>query len=409
VPLCEEKSHKGTKTQRKNQTFLISPKIDTFRQIFPRMRYQLMLSILLAVSLVESKAESIDHPTLSIGSPAPDFNLPAVDGKNYSLASFSKAKLLVVIFTCNHCPTAQAYEDRIIRLTSDYSPKNAAIVVINPNDPKALRLDELDFSDLGDSFEDMKIRAKDKAFNFPYLYDGETQAVARAYGPIATPHVFIFDKERKLRYAGRFDDMESPVKTPRSNDTRDAIDALLDNKEVKVQTTKVFGCSVKWSEKKDLVQKAFEKWAQEPVTLNPIDESGVEDLIKNTTGKLFLVSIWNIDCKQCSDNFPELITINRMYRDRDFEFISIHTGKASDQYEALRFLQAQQASNKNYYFNTIHRSLVISESNPSWKGNIPYTLLVEPGGKIVYTRQGAIDAAELKRTIVNNHLIGKYP
>lgn len=368
-----------------------------------------MLSILLAVNVVNSKAESVDHPTLPIGSPAPDFNLPAVDGKNYSLASFSKAKVLAIIFTCNHCPTAQAYEDRIIRLTADYSPKNVAVVVINPNDPKALRLDELDFSDLGDSFEDMKIRAKDKSFNFPYLYDGETQTVARAYGPVATPHVFIFDKERKLRYVGRFDDMESPVKTPRSNDTRDAIDALLDNKEVKVQTTKVFGCSVKWSEKKDLVQKAFEKWAKEPVTLTSIDEGGVKDLIKNSTGKLFLVNIWSNDCKQCAENFPELITMNRMYRDRDFELITIGTGKVADQSKALQFLQSQQASNKNYFLETAQKATLVSATGSSWDGNIPYTLLIEPGGKIVYTRQGAIDAAELKRTIVNNHLIGKYP
>ncbi len=113
-----------------------------------------------------------------------------------------------------------------------------------------LRLDELDFSDLGDSFEEMKIRAKEKKFNFPYLYDGETETASRAYGPVATPHVFVFDKERKLRYEGRVDDMESPFKTPRNTDTRNAIDALLDHREVPVKTTKVFGCSVKWSGEK---------------------------------------------------------------------------------------------------------------------------------------------------------------
>jgi len=153
-----------------------------------------------------------EHKTLPIGSSAPDFNLMGVDGKMYSLSSFKKAEILVIIFTCNHCPTAQAYEDRIIRLTSDYANKNVAVVAINPNDPKSLRLDELDFSDIGDSFEEMKIRAKEKNFNFPYLYDGETQAVARAYGPVATPHVFIFDKNRKLQYAGRVDDTENPYK-----------------------------------------------------------------------------------------------------------------------------------------------------------------------------------------------------
>ena len=113
-------------------------------------------------------------------------------------------------FFGGHCPTAQAYEGRIKRLAADYKDKKVALVVISPNDPQALRLDELGFSDLGDSLEDMKIRAKDHGFSFPYLYDGETQKVSRAYGPVATPHVFVFDRQRKLRFAGRIDNSRSP-------------------------------------------------------------------------------------------------------------------------------------------------------------------------------------------------------
>ncbi len=124
-----------------------------------------------------------EHKTLEIGASAPDFKLVGVDGKTYSLASFKNAEVLVVIFTCNHCPTAQAYEDRIIKMTSDYAAKNVAVVAIMPNDPTCLRLDELDFSDLGDSYDEMKIRAKEKKFNFPYLYDGETETVSKAFGP----------------------------------------------------------------------------------------------------------------------------------------------------------------------------------------------------------------------------------
>src|ERR1051326_1329944 len=198
-----------------------------------------------------------DHPTLPIGSKAPAFTLKGVDGKTYTLASFSKYKILVIIFTCNHCPTAQAYEDRIIQLTTDYKTKNVAVVAINPNDPSAVRLDELGYTDLSDTYAEMKLRAARKKFNFPYLYDGGTQSTARAYGPVATPHVFVFDKERRLRYQGRIDDVEKPTKTPNTFDTRNAIEALLQDKEVTVKTTKVFGCSIKWAEKKDWVNKAF--------------------------------------------------------------------------------------------------------------------------------------------------------
>ena len=118
-----------------------------------------------------------EHPTLAIGSKAPGFSLQGVDGKMYSLSSFEDAKILVIVFTCNHCPTAQAYENRIIQITADYKDKGVAVVAINPNDPQSIRPDELNFSDLSDSYEEMKLRAKEHHFNFPYLYDGETQTI----------------------------------------------------------------------------------------------------------------------------------------------------------------------------------------------------------------------------------------
>lgn len=367
------------------------------------------LLLALTMGLLIHAAKAGEHKTLPIGSPAPDFNLPGLDGKIVSLSTFKNARILVIIFTCNHCPTAQAYEDRIIRLTSDYASKNVAVLAIMPNDPQSLRLDELDFSDLGDSYDEMKIRAQEKKFNFPYLYDGDTQEVAEAYGPVATPHVFIFDEARTLRYTGRFDDMESPYKTPRNQDARNAIDALLNKKEVEVKTTKVFGCSIKWKEKRESVAKAFAKWAKEPVNVENIDQPGLISMIKDTTAKLRLINFWRLDCTACEKSFPEFVTINRMYRDRDFEFISVNLDGESNKEKVLSFLQIQQASNRNYLTISPFKKGERSSVDPHWDGKLPFTLLIEPGGKIVYTRQGAIDAALLKKTIVENHLIGRYP
>ncbi len=216
------------------------------------------LTIAVLVLISATGAAVADPPglkTLPIGADAPDFQLPGVDGKTYSLKDFAAAKVLVVIFTCNHCPTAQAYEGRIARLYADYRDKGVAVVAISPNDPAAVRLDELGYSDLGDSFEDMKIRAKDHNFTYPYLYDGETQATAKAYGVLATPHVYIFDAERKLRYVGRFDDAE--VKAVKSHDAKNAVEALLAGKPVPVATTRVFGCSTKWAEKQADARKSL--------------------------------------------------------------------------------------------------------------------------------------------------------
>src|SRR5215208_3289446 len=159
-----------------------------------------------AVLLVACFARAANTPMLKIGAKAPDFNLSGVDGKSYSLKNFADAKILVIIFTCNHCPTAQAYEQRIIDLHKDYAPKGVSLVAISPNDDAAVRLDELGYTDVGDSFADMKQRANERKYDFPYLYDGATQETSRAFGVLATPQVFLFDAERKLRYVGRIDD-----------------------------------------------------------------------------------------------------------------------------------------------------------------------------------------------------------
>ncbi len=352
--------------------------------------------------------DSSAHPTLAIGAAAPEFNLPATDGRTYSLNSFKAANLLAIIFTCNHCPTAQAYEGRIIKLTTDYAGKGVAVIAIMPNDPKSVNLDELGYSDLGDSFEEMKLRSKEKHFNFPYLYDGETETISRAYGPIATPHIFIFDKARRLRYSGRIDDVEKPAKTPHTTDARNAIEALLNNKEVPVATTKVFGCSVKWAEKKDWMDKAAAKWKGEPVSLDTIGVEGIQNLIKNSSDKLRVINVWATWCGPCVAEFPEFITMNRMYRRRDFEFISISADDPANKDKVLRFLQKEEASATNYLFGIDDKYKLIEAIDPKWEGALPYTLIVEPGGKIVYSKQGEIDPAEVKKKIVDNPYIGRY-
>ena len=156
--------------------------------------------------------------------------------------------------------------------THDYKGKGVAVVAISPNDPAAVRLDELGYTDVGDSFLDMKIRAREHKFAFPYLYDGETQSTAVAYGVLATPHVYVFDADRKLRYVGRFDDSE--VKTVKSHDTVNAVEALLAGKSVPVEKTRVFGCSTKWAEKRKDAEASLAKWDAEPVSLEPIDDGG---------------------------------------------------------------------------------------------------------------------------------------
>ncbi len=232
-----------------------------------------------------------------------------------------------------------------------------------------MRLDELGYTDLGDSLEDMKIRAKDRGWTFPYLYDGETQAMSRQYGPVATPHVFVFDAERKLRFVGRVDDGENPAKATTS-DARNAIEAVLAGKPVPVETTKVFGCSVKWSDKRPWVKEGYEKWAQEPVTLETIDEAGVKALARNEGGEEAPPDqrlghlVRAVRDRVPRPRLPQPHLPRARLRGGDGE----RRRRRSKREKALEFLKTQQASTRNVAFDKGDPYALIEAVDPKWQG-----------------------------------------
>src|SRR6266516_3433158 len=363
-----------------------------------RMKRPLIASLTVALVLNRSlAAESI--PSLSLGATAPDFNLPGVDGRSWALKDFAEAKALVVIFTCNHCPTAQYYEERVKEIAAEYKSKGVALVAIMPNDPKSVRLDELGWTDLSDSFVEMKLRAQERGFNFPYLYDGDTEAVSRAYGPVATPHVFVFDAARQLRYAGAIDDSER-VQHVKQHYLRDALDALLAGKAPPVSQTKVVGCSTKWAGKQAQVQAFMEKLAAEPVSLTKADTDALRALRKNDSGKFRLVDFWATWCAPCVAEFHEFVTVNRMYRHRELELVTASLNRPDEETAVLEFLTKKQASNRNLIFASADRESLINAFDPDWQGEIPYTVLISTVGKIIYREKGSVDFLALKRAVV---------
>ena len=346
-------------------------------------------------------------PTLEIGATAPDFRLPGTDDAWYELADFNEKEALVIVFTCNHCPTAQAYEQRLKDLTRDYAEQGVAVVAISPNSPPALLHEECGYSDLHDSYADMQLRAEDMDFNFPYLYDGDDEAVSVAYGPVATPHAFVFDAERKLAYTGRLDASEKPG-TAQADDLRAAIDAVLAGQPVAEPVTKTFGCSVKWAWKDAYKDQVNQQWRDRPVTLEPIDEAGIAALLANDSDKLRLVNVWATWCGPCLIEYPDLLVTHRMYSGRDFEFISLSADKPEISDKVQQKLEELESGVTNYQFAKDDSYALIEAIDPEWNGALPYTLLVAPGGEVVYQHQGLMDFFELRKTIVEHELIGRY-
>ncbi len=176
-----------------------------------------------------------DHSGLHIGDKAPDFSLKNIDGEYYSLKDMDEVKGYIITFTCNTCPVAVMYEDRIIDLHNKYADKGYPVIAINPNDPDVKP---------GDSFDEMIVRAEEKSFPFLYLFD-EKQKVYPAYGATKTPHVFLLDKNLVVKYMGAIDDNSRDASAVSETYLADAIDALMKGEKPNPSSTKAVGCSIK--------------------------------------------------------------------------------------------------------------------------------------------------------------------
>jgi len=359
--------------------------------------WRLTFTLLLA-STVWSQTS---HPILALGSPAPDFALPGVDGKTHRLADYADSPVLVVVFTCNHCPIAQMYEQRIQQLETDYHDRGVAVVAIQPNDPKAIRIDELDSSDLSDTLEEMKIRVEYKNLRYPYLYDGETQSVTRSYGPQATPHVFVFDKDRKLRYEGRVDNSYR-TEMVNTRDARNAIEALLAKRDVEVTHTGVFGCSTKWQEKSASRIEALRKIEEQPVTVEMATADDLKRLRQNPSKHMALISFWATWCGSCIDEFADFQDTFRMYKNRDLELITVAANMPNEKNSVLKMLEKKHATSRNLLFASNDTAALQAAFDPSWESAVPYTVLIDADGKVLYRNLGTVDMLELRRTILAN-------
>jgi peroxiredoxin len=357
-----------------------------------------------------------DIKTLKVGDVAPDFDLPGIDGKNHKLSEYAGGEALVVLFTSNHCPTSHSIERRLQRFWEEYKPKGVKLVAINPNHPDGLSKDELGYGEFGDSFAEMKPYAEKNKWTFDYLYDGDKQLTARAYGCLATPHVFIFDKQLKLRYAGRFDDSRFyDDSTVKSKDAQNAVDAILAGRPVPVEFTKPMGCSTKWREKKALHDAKHESWAKTPVTVEEVKAADIAKLRANPTNKYRLINVWATWCAPCKQEFPDLVAISRQFDMRDFELVTISLDKPSERPKAEAFLFQQAAGLSKKVENTVKKegrttnhylfagsgddlAAVLDKDMP---GPIPHTILVAPGGEIVWRHNGVLDHAAAVNAILD--------
>ncbi len=380
------------------------------------MKQSFIISLLCFLPVVLFAAQPEGFKELSIGDAAPDFTLPGTDGKEYELSDFSDSDVLMIYFTGTHCPTSHGVESRLQKLVADMKGKSFQVVAINPNHNDGLRPDEFSYSKYDESFESSKQYAEDLGWTFPFLYDGETQSVGKAYGCLATPHLFVFDKERKLQYKGRYDDSRykdpATVKQP---DTRNAVMAMLAGEPVPVAVTRPFGCSTKWREKQAGVIEDNAKWASTQAVVEEIGAEGIKSLRANGTNKVRLFNVWSTDCVPCVKEMPDIAKILRKYSRRNLEVITISLDDPGKKARVEEFLGKQgvvvggkigaslkkeKRKTNNFLFNEASIDSLTGALDAEWSGATPYTVMVDREGKVIYRKEGLIDVKELDAEII---------
>ncbi len=342
-----------------------------------------------------------EHPTLAIGSPAPAFSLPGTDGKIHKLSDYAASPVLVVVFTCNHCPASELYERRLNRLYETYHDKGVALVAINPDSPKSVRLDEMAYTDADDSLDGMKVRVERRALRYPYLSDGAAQTVTAQFGVVTMPQIFVFDRDRRLQYQGRIDDNQREDQVT-ARDAQSAVDALLAGQAVRLASTRAFGCPVRLLSKAPEVLAEQAQIQAEPVTLRPIGADDLKKLRRNGTNKLVLVNFWATWCAPCIGEFPELQTIYRMYRGRGLELVTVSANTPEQKSTVLDFLREYHASSSNHQFATGDTDALQAAFDPLTPAALPFTVLLAPDGEVLHQQLGEADIPALRRAILAN-------
>jgi peroxiredoxin len=393
---------RAPKRRQANEMGVGMNSIETFRLQFKEcIRLGQLFQMVFLLTAAQVFAQTPPSP-LPIGASAPDFALPGVDGKIHKLSDYAGSKILAVAFLSNHCTESQLDEGRLQKLADDYRSKGVSLVAIEADNPGAVPIEELAYTDVGDDLADMKERAAYQHFTFAYLYDGDTQKVAKLYGPSVAPQIFIFDQQRKLRYEGRVDD-NANVALMQTSEARNAIDSLLGGKPVAVARSTVTGCAIHWGTKSAEVQAEKAKMEAEPVNLALAGTEELKELRANEAGKMLLVNFYATWCGPCVTEFPDLMATSRMYHGRGLVLTTVSSNEPEEQPDVLKFLQKMHASTTtNLLFGTTDTYALQAAFDPNMGAGVPFTVLIAPDGEILYQETGELDMMKLRRAILAN-------
>jgi hypothetical protein len=254
---------------------------------------------------------------------------------------------------------------------------------------------------MDDSFESAVKHAEYRHFDYPYLYDGDTQEATAKYGPKVTPHLFIFDSERRLRFQGRIDDNLDEAKV-KNRPGFDALDALVAGKPVPAETSSVYGCHLKWNELTEERDRERAEWLAKPVTLETATADDLRKLRSNPNGKILLVHFWTTRCAQCLAAFHDLVLSYQYYGSRNFDLVTVSANAPAERDAVMQILQKEHSAVRNLQFESDNIKALQSAFDSTWTSGVPFTIVLAPDGKVIYREAGAVSILPLRRAILPN-------
>jgi len=328
----------------------------------------------------------------------PPFSLRATNGEVYTESDFDDKKVLGIVFLSNHCKVSQLFQNHLIALTRKYS-KDMVIIAVSPNYEQSILPDELAYSDLGDSFEDMVKRANRMKYNFPYLHDGDDQNLTKEIGAKITPTIYLYNQDRELFYSGRIGNIDSPDNMETS-EVNQAISSLLIGKKTSFKRTKVFGTAIKTKNHLFVAEQVRQRYADEKVRLSEADARKLNFYLTHNTRKPKLFYVWQTSDGKPRDNLIKLSFLYKIFRKRGFKLITVCIAKKDEEDKIVEFLENSQLSSTNFIVYGHHISPLASIIPDDVEKVTPYFRLLSSRGEKLIGSHGEISTDSLRYEIV---------
>ncbi len=328
----------------------------------------------------------------------PAFSLRATNGEIYSQSDFNDKKVIGIVFLSNHCKVSQLFQNHLMVLTRKYS-KNVVIIAVSPNYEQSILPDELAYSDLGDSFQDMVKRANRMKYNFPYLYDGNDQNLTKEIGAKITPTIYLYNQDRELFYSGRIGNIDSPDNMETS-EVNQAISSLLIGEKTSFKRTKVFGTAIKTKNHLLVAEQVRQRYADEKVRLSEADARKLNFYLTHNTRKPKLFYVWQTNDGKTRDNLIKLSFLYKIFRKRGLKLITVCIAKKNEKERIVEFLENSQLSSTNFIVYGHHISPLASIIPDEVEKVTPYYRLLSSRGDKLLGSHGEISTDSLRIEIV---------